>query len=286
MSENTSNIVAEKSKGIDWILWGGITIYLLAIIGLFGGYSILDNHDIRTLKLNELGDFLSGIFAPLAFFILIIGYIKQNQVQQKTEKFLQEQSKALTDQLDITKKQYDNYITELELNKPYFQLNKFNEVRFRYAPERPDSIGDYFQCRFEFINLRKPTNIILITVDTPILNTRDNLWIDAKKLENQDIIEITSNFPIEPDERIANGEFNNSQYSSDDTIRFFMTETQRATEKICEEYLLSCIININYASEFSSGMDSYKFIIANGKYQLRKLQQHSQTYAMPFQVET
>lgn len=281
VDENDSKFLKLAESFIWFMLF--VTILSGIWIGIYSDAEFAD----------KLGSFLSGIFSPLAFLFVMLGYLKQVQSQKETENFLKKQTetmnsqaKSLEQQLGITKNQYNHYIQEIEHNKPYFQLNRFDEVNFKYAPERPNSIGDYFQCRFEFINLRKPTNITLITVDTPVLNTDNSLWIDAIKLDNKDIIELTSNFPIEPEARIASGEFDDSHYSPDDMTRLLMTETQRATEKICEEYLLSCIININYASEFSTGMDSYKFIIVNGKYRLRKLEQHSQTYTTSYQVET
>ncbi len=40
------------------------------------------------IELNALGDFLAGIFAPVAFFWLILGYVQQGKrLDQNTENF-------------------------------------------------------------------------------------------------------------------------------------------------------------------------------------------------------
>lgn len=63
-----------------------IAVYLLCILGYTLAFSILNWGNLTPLTSNELGDFLSGSFAPLAFFILIMGYIQQGkELQQNTE---------------------------------------------------------------------------------------------------------------------------------------------------------------------------------------------------------
>ncbi|WP_228155316.1 hypothetical protein [Acinetobacter sp. ACNIH2] len=53
--------------------------------------------------LNELGDFLAGIFAPIAFFWLILGYIQQGKQLDQNTTALEQQEKALQLQIDEMK---------------------------------------------------------------------------------------------------------------------------------------------------------------------------------------
>ena len=74
----------------------GITmLWLLLIIG----FAIFD--DLTFPKtLNELGDFLAGIFAPIAFFWLILGYIQQAKQLEQNTQALQQQEHALQLQIE------------------------------------------------------------------------------------------------------------------------------------------------------------------------------------------
>ncbi|EEY90821.1 hypothetical protein HMPREF0017_00591 [Acinetobacter lwoffii SH145] len=81
--------------------WGiGITVIWLAVITsfwIFGGLS-------SPTSLNELGDFLAGIFAPIAFFWLILGYVQQGKQLEQNTKALEQQEKALQLQMALLHK--------------------------------------------------------------------------------------------------------------------------------------------------------------------------------------
>ena len=82
------------------LYWGiGITVVWLTVIisfWIFGGLSSPDS-------LNELGDFLAGIFAPVAFLWLVLGYIQQGKQLEQNTKALEQQEKALQLQIDEMK---------------------------------------------------------------------------------------------------------------------------------------------------------------------------------------
>lgn len=74
------------------LYWGiGITVVWLTVIisfWIFGGLSSPDS-------LNELGDFLAGIFAPIAFLWLVLGYVQQGKQLEQNTKALEQQANAL-----------------------------------------------------------------------------------------------------------------------------------------------------------------------------------------------
>lgn len=79
----------------------GILVTAIWFIGIYGftksnGYSL-------PIELNALGDFLAGIFAPVAFFWLILGYVQQGKQLDQNTKALEQQEKALQLQIDEMK---------------------------------------------------------------------------------------------------------------------------------------------------------------------------------------
>ena len=80
-------------KGVGfWVAIGLSGVYLVVVCGLLGG-------KIGNLAPNELGDFLAGVFTPLAFLWLVIGYF-----MQRTELGLQRQElKHQREELALTR---------------------------------------------------------------------------------------------------------------------------------------------------------------------------------------
>lgn len=54
-------------------------ILTLLYLSLFVAYAIFRWDEASALKLNEIGDLLAGIFAPLAFLWLILGFFQQQK---------------------------------------------------------------------------------------------------------------------------------------------------------------------------------------------------------------
>ena len=77
----------------------GITIVWLAVIFIFWWLGNLDSPK----SLNELGDFLAGIFAPVAFLWLVLGYVQQGKQLEQNTKALEQQEKALQLQINEMK---------------------------------------------------------------------------------------------------------------------------------------------------------------------------------------
>lgn len=74
-----------------WPFWV-VSIYLL-IVGIYTLSLILSEGNNRLLNSNELGDFLAGVFAPLAFLFLYLGYLQQGNALKKSNDHLSEQLK-------------------------------------------------------------------------------------------------------------------------------------------------------------------------------------------------
>jgi len=79
----------------------GILVTAIWFIGIYV-FSQSNSYNLPA-TLNELGDFLAGIFAPVAFFWLILGYVQQGKQLDQNTKALEQQETALRLQIDEMK---------------------------------------------------------------------------------------------------------------------------------------------------------------------------------------
>lgn len=64
---------------------GGVVATAIYVAGV-GWYLTTSGRNVAGLELNEFGDFLAGVFGPLAFFWLICGYLQQGvELRQNTQ---------------------------------------------------------------------------------------------------------------------------------------------------------------------------------------------------------
>ncbi len=99
----------------------GMTLLWLLVIVVFSIFG-----DLTFPKtLNELGDFLAGIFAPIAFFWLILGYIQQAKQLEQNTQALQQQEHALQLQIEEMREsvKQQKEITEIQ-NQQYNMIKK------------------------------------------------------------------------------------------------------------------------------------------------------------------
>ena len=85
-------------------------------------------------SLNELGDFLAGIFAPIAFFWLVLGYIQQAKQLEQNTQALKQQEQALRVQVS-------------ELRESIEQQRKLVQIEQVKNEENHNSIAPYFNFK-------------------------------------------------------------------------------------------------------------------------------------------
>lgn len=109
---------------------------LICIISFFFWLNFFYDKEVNSVSLGDIGAFLSGVFSVLAFYGFIEAYLIQSQelrlqrfelkesikAQKGSEQALKEQSKALNAQLEITAKQFDIYLKDIELKRPIFSI--------------------------------------------------------------------------------------------------------------------------------------------------------------------
>lgn len=146
----------------------GAFITVIWFVGIYF-FCILNDYTFLNKELNSLGDFLAGIFAPIAFFWLILGYMQQGKQLEQNTKALEQQEIALQLQIDemresvkqqkelanIQKQQFDS------LNKAVRPIFVMSDSGFTYF-SHPDGSGFLVQVSFNLTNLGGVANTVYI----------------------------------------------------------------------------------------------------------------------------
>ena len=111
-----------------------VTVFYIALV-LSIRWSSLST--LRTMPLNEFGDFFAGVFGPLMLFWLILGYIQQHRELRQNTKALEIQAEELKNSVEqykelvkTTKLQAETDMMALEIKQeetkrlslPYFSI--------------------------------------------------------------------------------------------------------------------------------------------------------------------
>lgn len=95
-----------------------ICVYVFTAIYLLLAYFFIFDHNVfAALELNEKGDALAGIFAPLAFLWLVFGYLQQGQELKQNTKALKLQAEELKNSVEQQKQLVEVTQAELQLIK-------------------------------------------------------------------------------------------------------------------------------------------------------------------------
>ncbi len=123
-------------------------------------------HYLKEMPLNEVGDFLAGVFGTVAFLWLVIGYLMQNKELQNNTLESKKAHDLAINQLNF-QKQIKNYelIKEHNKNQPFFGIStnlNFNPSE-KTQPERTlnAKIKSAFEIEIEICNYGSEiTNVI------------------------------------------------------------------------------------------------------------------------------
>lgn len=171
--------------------WGiGITVIWLAVITsfwIFGGLS-------SPTSLNELGDFLAGIFAPIAFLWLILGYVQQGKQLEQNTKALEQQERALQLQIDEMRQgiEQQKIVTNIQ-KEQLFESQKSREARFFILQSKVRTVFDNSEI----------TNNCLVALRLTIANLGNDAFnVKVKQLNNSFIIHKINKFLANEDQEI------------------------------------------------------------------------------------
>ena len=76
----------------------------------------------KPTSLNELGDFLAGAFAPIAFLWLVLGYKQQGKQLDQNSIAISQQAKALQQQAEVLKLQIDEMKESVKQQKELVEV--------------------------------------------------------------------------------------------------------------------------------------------------------------------
>lgn len=105
MSPEQNPVPPKKPFYKAWVFWA-VLIYLLFIFLYTLKFYFSEGKNVL-LPSNELGDFLSGVFAPLAFLFIILGYKQNNKNLEQNSEAIAQQAIALQQQAVALKLQAD-----------------------------------------------------------------------------------------------------------------------------------------------------------------------------------
>lgn len=175
----------ETGTGLKRVGFAGSAIWL----GLILIYSVLARTEFGQLKPNEIGDFLAGVFAPLAFFWLVLGFFQQGSELRNSGRALWLQGEELRNSVEqqrqlvsVTREQL-----EFESNRLTRELNRSRLLAQPRLELRPGGWGGAAGGRdqsFSLVNHGRPCTRLRVRFT--------NNWSDR----SQDHLDTGSSFAI------------------------------------------------------------------------------------------
>jgi hypothetical protein len=138
---------------------------LLAIIGILGtaGYALalhlfmgIGITEIRSLPPNELGDFLAGVFGPIAILWLILGFFQQGIELRQNTKVLELQAEELRRSVEqqqllakTSREQLETELKALQLDRERHVMAVRPRFRFRCVSTSYDGTSAKYSAEIE-----------------------------------------------------------------------------------------------------------------------------------------
>ncbi len=145
MSEEIDNDL--RTVGFKWT-----KVYLIALAAIIPALGVLGAIDIKPMGINELGDFLAGVFGPLALIWVVLGFLQQGhelkassdalnlqaEELKNSVKAQSELSEATQKQLELQQTAFDQQTEVLmENSKSNFQLIAVNSTPLGGTASKP-----------------------------------------------------------------------------------------------------------------------------------------------------
>lgn len=179
-----------------------IWIAIIVFIYLFTGLE-------HPKSLNELGDFLAGVFAPIAFFWLILGYMQQGKQLEQNTKALEQQEIALQLQIDEMREGIKQQVELVQFQRQQLdEQHKMLEPRFIISQSKVDP-PVYGSSKDSNVDVNH--NIVFVVVNY----TLENLGGDAFNLRL-----------VHPKSKQIFKKFSSLKASTSEEIRLELTQFQ------------------------------------------------------------
>lgn len=135
-----------RSRSLEW--WAAyITAFYVASAFMVIGAKF---DDLILLELNEIGDLSAGIFGPIAFLWLVLGYIQQGRELKLSSEALRLQASELKESV---KQQMElNYVTRQSLKNQNLALEPVFQILFQDITDEFYQGSHYESANFELWN--------------------------------------------------------------------------------------------------------------------------------------
>lgn len=164
----------------------GVTIVWFLAIYIF---CVSNEFSLPNKDVNSLGDFLAGIFAPVAFFWLILGYVQQGKQLEQNTQALRQQEQALQLQIEemregikqqreLAKLQSEQLKMTHNAHKPNLELHSLKldiqliKILITGGSEKLFSLRFYIRSV-----VNESRSILLMTLDEVIYQREQNIKV-------------------------------------------------------------------------------------------------------------
>lgn len=161
----------EQPKSKKWPLMVGVALSSAYLIGL--SIYLGDFTRFWALKPTEMGSFLGGAFAPLAFLWLVLGFFQQGEELRNSADALWLQGEELRNAVEqqknmvgLTREQIDHEKSrDLGLAA---ESERMSQPRFKVTPTGSASVpgGSFRKHTFQISNTRSPCTDVRINIET------------------------------------------------------------------------------------------------------------------------
>lgn len=154
----------------------------LAVTGLYAVaiimYVINDWCHVKALVPNEVGDFLAGVFSPLAFLWLVLGYFQQGQELRQNNKALELQAMELHNSVkqqekmvEVTKGQLDAEIENIQHQRAMWQRSI--EPRVLVKSGGVSKHFGVYHFKVDILNRGNYVENVIVAVDGNVVTTTE-----------------------------------------------------------------------------------------------------------------
>jgi hypothetical protein len=170
-------------KKIGWLLTTLWVIFIAAFILSRWG-------NVKLLYPNEMGDFLAGAFAPLAFLWLVIGYFQQGEELKQNTRALELQAEELKNSVEQQKIIAQANLEEIE----HLKAQALDAKREREASWKP-----YFSSETTLLRNKQPGHVMYFRISnhgrtvrhvSAALRCSDNSFEDKSQLNCLDSMDL------------------------------------------------------------------------------------------------
>ena len=155
------------------VIGGLFTLAYLVLLSFLLGDRI---EALVCMPLNEVGDFLAGVFGPLAFIWLVLGFFQQGIELRQNSKALQLQADELRNSVEqqrqlvqVTREQVSVELEAMAHERERIRKAALPRLVFQAAYARPGSPSGFQRYRVNFTNVGMTCTAVRFVFDSAVI---------------------------------------------------------------------------------------------------------------------